>query len=162
MLLQIKRHTILVISCIIIVAIAFVFAYMRFTSAQTPTSQAIRCGTLFIHSGDTKAYEAFDGNKRKIDTTQPIGNCFWNAYHQCHSAILIVAQRGTDIGTTSMFIIGQAHGKCVLIDSAQSFNVNTGGSRSPFKIDSCASLTHNSNSLHFVNCGKNGDMFISF
>ena len=161
MLLRVKRLPILIIVCIIIVSIAAVFGYIQATSAQK-TLQAIRCGTLYLHSGETKAYKAFDSKERKIDTAQPIGNCFWHAYQQCQYAVLTVAQLGTDIGVTSMFTINQAHGKCVLIDSTQSYNINTGGSRSPFRIYTCASLARNGNDLHFVNCGKNGDVLISF
>ena len=161
MLLQVKRRPILLVGTLLIVAVVLVVGYILFTLLK-PKPQVINCGTLYLQNGTHKVYKAFDSENRRLGTAQSIGNCFGNAYQQCQVARLIIVQYRAVIGTTSMFTIGQVDGKCIMLDSAQSYNINTGGSRTPFSNDTCANLTYNGNTLHFVNCGKNGDVLVSF
>ncbi len=158
MLLQVKRHPILVISGIIIIIIALVSGYIQFTSAQKPMPRGIQCGTLYLHGGNSRP--AYDGNG-KHDTVLSTGNCFWNAYQQCHTATLTLTQTGTDTGTTSMFIVDQQQGKCVLTDTVQSYSANFGGSKSSFTTYTCTGLTRNGNDLRFAHCGNDGDILVS-
>lgn len=160
MLNQLKRRPILIMSCIIVLlglGIVLVLRYTLFASAQAPAPRGVNCGTLYLHGYNGPAYD----DKGKQETVRSIGDCFWNAYQHCHTATLTVHQMGVDTGTTSMFIVDQQQGQCVLTDTVQSYNANFGGSQSSFTTYTCAALIRRGNDLRFTGCGEVEDMLVS-
>lgn len=121
-------------------------------ATNTPTNQssAQKCGT--VHASRLMVVPA-DQNR-----AQGIEDCFWNAYQQCHSATMGYSVAGLDTATIHNFSLNSQNGKCVITDTLQTIveprSPQTAGNYT------CGGLTRKIDGLHFLACGKEGNVVV--
>ena len=125
------------------------------TSSPTPTTSATQpplqhCGavrTLGIRIVPTNE----QGAKSATD-------CFWQAYQQCHPATLTYTQAGVDTATVHTFSLKKINGKCVVIDTIQHLIVPNRSM--PGETAICSGLSQQTDGLHVLACGKEGEVLV--
>lgn len=118
--------------------------------ALTPTSAQIQnCGEV----DTTLNGKALDPNKAKMAS-----NCFWQAFHNCQVAKLLLKVHSLDTGANHVFTIKDASGKCSIMDTVTHYivpnNLNTTRSYS------CSGLVMQADGLHFIACGSLGNIVV--
>jgi len=118
------------------------------TPIQQPPAQ--NCGT--VHTTRLLIVPADQ------DRAQGIENCFWQAYQQCRPATMGYSQASLDTTTIHTFSLKSQSGKCVITDVLQRLSAP----RAPQSAGSytCASLTRQTDGLHFLACGKEGNILV--
>jgi len=86
------------------------------------------------------------------------GNCFWQAFQQCHAASLVVNFGGVDTITTHTFTLQKQNTNCIISDAVQNRIVprpakNIGNY-------TCTGLVSATNELRFNGCGKLGNVVV--
>ncbi len=108
------------------------------------------CGSVFASFGRPQPPE--NGVK-----AQQAESCFWQAYHQCHAALLTYTQMGVDTGETHTFTTANNFGTCSLSDDVESYGLVRGQSVTY----TCSSLMQKADGLHFLACGDEGEIVVS-
>jgi hypothetical protein len=121
-------------------------------SGATPTATPLtqHCGT--VHTMRELVVPADQ------DLAKGVENCFWQAYQQCRPATLVYSQIGVDAGLIHNFSLKSQNGKCMITDALQHIIAprppQTAGTYT------CASLTQQSDGLHFLACTTEGDVLV--
>ena len=119
------------------------------TPSPTRTQQVQNCGEVET----TLNGKALDANKAKMAS-----NCFWQAFHNCQNASLLLKVHSLDTGANHVFTIKDASGKCSITDTVTHYivpnNLNTTRSYA------CSGLLMQADGLHFIACGSLGNIVI--
>lgn len=92
------------------------------------------------------------------DRAQGIENCFWQAYQQCRPATMGYSQASLDTATIHNFSLKSQNGRCVITDALQ--HLIAPRAPQPAGSYTCASLTRQTDGLHFLACGKEGNILV--
>jgi hypothetical protein len=120
------------------------------TSTPTTPARTQKCGA--VH---TLRLQVVPTDKSHAQNTE---NCFWQAYQQCHPAMLIYSQGNVDTVTLHTFSLKNQNGQCVITDSVQRSVLPH--SPSPLGDYTCSSLAQQNDGLHFASCGKEGNVLV--
>lgn len=120
------------------------------TPGATKTPATRNCGTvhtmrLLIVPADT-------------DRARGIEDCFWQAFQRCDPATMAYSQSNLDSGTIHNFVLKSVSGKCTITDGVQHF-IAPHPPRSTTNT-SCVGLTRQSDGLHFLSCGQEGNVLV--
>jgi hypothetical protein len=119
------------------------------TPSPTQSEHTQNCGEVET----TLNGKALDANKAKTAS-----NCFWQAFHNCQVASLLLKEHSLDTGADHVFTIKNSSGKCSIIDTVTHYIVpnNLKTTRSY----TCSSLVMQADGLHFIACGSLGNIVI--
>ncbi len=135
--------------------------------AISPTSVAVqKCGAINVmRSVNTNLPTAFKTSPGlpPVSTTGSVkadvaGNCFWQAFQQCHAASLVVNFGGVDTITTHTFTLQKQNNNCTISDAVQNRIVPRAAKN--IGTYTCTGLVSATNELRFNGCGKLGNVVI--
>jgi hypothetical protein len=86
------------------------------------------------------------------------GNCFWQAFQQCHAASLTVNFGGVDTVTTHNFTLQKNNTSCTISDAVKSRVLPRPAKDTGTYI--CTGLVNVSNELRFNGCGTLGNIVV--
>ncbi len=122
------------------------------SSSTTPTTTAAqKCGTIGVRPGGSDTVSG--GTKADV-----AGNCFWQAFQQCHAASLTVNFSGVDTITTHTFTVQKKDTSCAISDAVQHRIVPQPAKNAG--TFTCSGLVNTANELHFTGCGTSGDIIV--
>ncbi len=120
------------------------------TNTPTAQPQARNCGV--VHATRLLVVPADQ------DRAKGVEDCFWQAYQQCHPATMGYSKASLDTATIHTFSLQSQGGKCVIDDALQ--NIVEPRPPQPAGNYTCAGLTRQSDGLHFLACGKEGNILV--
>jgi hypothetical protein len=123
------------------------------TSQPTPTVATVqKCGSIGVMR--TRATTNTPGNTQ----ASVAGNCFWQAFQQCHPASLTVNFGGVDTVTTHTFTLQKSNTSCTISDAVKNRVIPR-----PAKDTgtyTCSNLVNATNELRFNGCGSLGNIVV--
>ncbi|HEY5005803.1 MAG TPA: hypothetical protein VII61_21765 [Ktedonobacteraceae bacterium] len=122
-------------------------------TSSTPTVAPIqKCGNIGVMR--TMVTTNTPGNIQ----ANVAGNCFWQAFQQCHAASLTVNFGGVDTVTTHTFTLQKNNTNCTISDAVKNRIIphpakDTG-------TYTCSGLVNAANELRFNDCGTLGNIVV--
>jgi len=111
------------------------------------------CGSVFSSRGRQGAANGVEAKQAE--------RCFWQAYQQCHAAILTSTFMGVDTRRTDTFTVANHFGTCSLADTVDVQGATIGPSFGPIgPASACRGLTQKLDGLHFLACGDQGEILV--
>jgi hypothetical protein len=82
--------------------------------------------------------------------------CFWQAFQQCHAALLTYTDMGVDTSDTHAFTVANNFGSCMLSDNVE-FHGLVRNSSTTY---TCSGLMQKPDGLHFLACSDEGEIVV--
>jgi hypothetical protein len=122
-------------------------------TAPTPTVAPVqKCGSIGVMRSSVTT------NTPGNTPANVAGNCFWQAFQQCHAASLTVNFGGVDTVTTHTFALQKKNTSCTISDAVKNRVIPH-----PAKATgtyTCSSLVNSASELRFNGCGRLGNIVV--
>jgi hypothetical protein len=145
----IRHH--LLLSVGIVVAIGLIlwgFGPVSFAATYTGMQN---CGDLYSALGPRP--QSAGSNSKAVQAIQ----CFVQAHQQCKAASLSYTVHGVDTGDTEIYYTANGLGGCRLSGTSSGFVDVMSRPTTNF---GCSGIVQQSDGLHFLSCGNNGEMVV--